>query len=201
MRILPPGNFRLLGPNGEVIMSGAHATCMELIPGSKARSELLANLRQMRADAAAASALQARAQASAVRAFCDSVIQLQHRLDTFERKLDARKRKEAKERKAREAKAIADRLASLPDADDAASYGDPLTTHGPSHPFDKEQLHAINMGTSKDDADDDNQGDLPEDLTRSVPPTSGKYAYPCLDDPPRQVSQPIAVSLNSEVQP
>jgi hypothetical protein len=170
---------------------------MELIPGSKARNELLANLRQMRADAAEAKALQARAHASAVRALRDSVIQLQHRLDAYERKLDARKRKEARERETCEQQAIADRPAALPDADDPASYGE-LTIHPPSHPEDKEQLRAINMGTGKDDAD--NEGDLPEDLLKDVPASPGNY--PTLEDKPRrQVNQPIAVSLNSEVQP
>jgi hypothetical protein len=199
MSILPPGNFRLLGQNGEVIMSGAHATCMELIPGSKARNELLANLRQMRADAAEAQATQARAHRASVLSFCDSVSRLAKRLDALELRHADAKRRKAKEKAAREAKAIADRLASLPDADDPVSYGDPLTTHGPSHPEDKEQLRAINMGTGKDDAKD-NEGDLPEDLLKDVPASPGNY--PTLEDKPRrQVNQPIAVSLNSEVQP
>jgi hypothetical protein len=76
----------------------------------------------------------------------------------------------------------------------SASYGDEdeLTTHAPSHEEDKRQLQAI----TQHDSGDDNEGDLPPDLTRSVPPTPGNYAWPPLDEPAKQVQQPIAVQLN-----
>jgi hypothetical protein len=57
---------------------------MEHIPGSRARNQLLAEVRQMRADAAAAQTTTIRARASAVHAFCDSVNQLSRRLDALE---------------------------------------------------------------------------------------------------------------------
>jgi hypothetical protein len=65
---------------------------MEELPDSLARNELLANLKKMRADAAAAQTLQARAHESAVRAFCDGVKRLSRRLDALELKhADARR--------------------------------------------------------------------------------------------------------------
>ena len=43
----------------------------------------------------------------------------------------------------------------------------------------------------------DNEGDLPEELTKDVPPAPS--SYPTLELPhPRQVSQPVSISLNKE---
>jgi hypothetical protein len=165
----PPGSFRLLDHLGNVIASGGTvAEAMAPLPDSIARKALLAELRQMRSDAAEVQAAQARARAAAVQSFYDSVLRLSHRIDAFERKRNAEIRAEAEAREEREAKAIQDKLDAMPDIDNPASYTsceDPLQTHAPSEPFDKEQLRAIK----------DNEGDLPEDLLRSVPATPGNY--------------------------
>jgi hypothetical protein len=116
---------------------------MEHIPDSKARNQMLSEWTRFKADAAAAQVTQARAHASAVRAFCDSVSRLSKRLDVLELRHADAKRRKAKERKAREAKEIQDKLDAIP-----ASYGE-LTIHPPSHPEDKEQLGAINMALAK----------------------------------------------------
>jgi hypothetical protein len=92
-----------------------------------------------------------------------------------------------------EQRAISDYLKSLPDADNPSSYECELTTHAPSENEDDRQLRA----TTQHDSGGDNEGDLPPDLARSVPPTSGPYAWPPLDEePPKQVSQPVSVQLN-----
>ena len=190
---IEPRPFKLYGPDGQLIMSGAMSSCMEHIPDSRARNQLLDEVRKMRADAAEAQATQARAHESAVRAFCDGVNRLSHRLDALELKHADRKRRDAEARRQAEEQAVANYLANSPDPDNPASYEDEgeLTTHGPSHDEDKRQLRAITAG------DDDNEGDLPKDLTRSVPPTSGQYAWPPLDEEPaKQVSQPTAIQLN-----
>jgi hypothetical protein len=173
-------------------MSGALPAVMEHIPDSRARNELLAQLRQLRVDAAEAQATQARAQKQAVLSFCDSVARLTRRLDALELKHADERRRKAKADAEREAKAIADYISQLPDPDNPSSYGeDPLTTHGPSAPEDEQQLRAITTD------DTDNVGDLPEELTMGAPPPPANY--PTLGQPPRaQVSQPVSVSLDEQ---
>jgi hypothetical protein len=173
MSLSPPDSFRLLDHLGNVIASGGTvADAMAPLPDSIARKALLAELRQMRSDAAEVQAAQARARASAVQSFYDSVIRLSHRLDAFERKRNAQLRAEAKEQEEREAKSIQDKLDAMPSIDDPVSYTyceDPLQPHAPSQPFDEEQLRAM------DATGENNQGDLPEDLLRSVPADPGDY--------------------------
>jgi hypothetical protein len=130
-----------------------------------------------------------------VLSFCDSVTRLSRRLDALELRHADKKRRDAAAKAQREAQVIADYLAKLPNPDDPASFGDEdeLTSHAPSENEDIRQLQAI----TQHDSDDDNEGDLPKDLARSVPPTSGKYTWPPLDGPPaKQVSQPTAIQLN-----
>jgi hypothetical protein len=132
MSLSPPGSFRLLDHLGDVIPQGGTADAMAPLPDSIARKALLAELRQMRSDAAEAQAAQARARASAVQSFYDSVVRLTHRLDAFERKREAQIRAEAEEQAAREAKAIQDKLDAMPSIDNPESYSsceDPLQTH------------------------------------------------------------------------
>jgi hypothetical protein len=192
-----PGSFRLFDHLGNVLAHGATATeAMAPLPDSAERNRFLAELRQLRADAEEAKATQARVHKAQVHAFCDGVARLSRRLDALEVKHSDEKRRKKKAKAQREKRAISDYLAQLPDPDNPASYGDEgeLTTHAPSHLEDKEQLRAITAG------DDDNEGDLPPDLKRSVPPTPGNYAWPPLDQPAKQVPQPTAIQLNSEVQ-
>jgi hypothetical protein len=56
-----PRPFKLYGPDGQLIMHGSMSACMEHIPDSRARNQLLFELRKARADAAEAQATQARA--------------------------------------------------------------------------------------------------------------------------------------------
>jgi hypothetical protein len=111
---------------------------LEELPDSRARNELLNHLKQMRADALQAEQRKADAIASQARILVDSVLHLQHRLDSFEKKQADRKRRNAAAKAQREKQAIADYIESLPDPDNPASYeGGELTTHGPSHDEDK----------------------------------------------------------------
>jgi hypothetical protein len=189
-----PGTFRLFDHMGNVIAHGGTATeALAPLPDSTARKQLLAQLKQMQADAAAAQTLQARAHEAAVRAVCDGVLRLQHRLESFENKRAEQLRQRNAANREAEERAITDYLAQLSDPDNPASYGDEdeLTTHAPSHLEDKEQLRAITAG------DDDNQGDLPKDILERVPVDPGNYDFTAHSSP--QVKQPISVSLNSEV--
>jgi hypothetical protein len=184
-----PGSFRLLDHLGNIIAQGGTAAqALAPLPDSVERNRLLAELRQMKADAAEAEATQARARDASIRTLNDSITRLTRRLDALEIRHADKRRRDAEAKRQAEEKAIADRLARMPDADDPASYGeDPLTIHGPSAPEDEEQLRAITSG------DADNQGDLPEQLLKDVPADPGKFAY---EHPPRQIAQPVSVSLN-----
>jgi hypothetical protein len=194
---MTPGSFKLLDHHGNIIASGASShDAMAPLPDSAARKAMLAEWAQYKADAAEAKLQQERAQEAQARAFCDGVARLDHRIGAEERKRAKEARRKAKEDAEREKKANQAKLDAQPDPDDPASWeGGELTTHPPSHPGDTQQLRAITAG-GKDDAD--NEGDLPLDLTRSVPPTPGNYAWPPLDEPAKQ-PQPISVQLNSEV--
>jgi hypothetical protein len=126
---MTPGSFKLLDQHGNVIAHGGTAAqALAPLPDSTERNRLLAELRQMKADAAEAEATQARAHKQAVLSFCDSISRLTRRLDALElRHADARRR-DAEARRQAEEHAISDYMDSLPDPDNPASYGeDPLT--------------------------------------------------------------------------
>jgi hypothetical protein len=141
----------------------------------------------LRADAAQAQAAQARARDASIRTLTDGITRLTHRIDA-EVARRARRRKAAELKTAEdEARRIQAKLDAGPDPDDPASYGSGLTPLPASHPEDKRQLATSHMGS-------DAEGDLPEDLLNTVPAPAGEFAY---KHPPRQVAQPISVSLNT----
>jgi hypothetical protein len=126
---------------------------------------------------------------ASIRTLNDGITRLTHRIDA-EVARRARRRKAAELKAAEdEARRIQAKLDAGPDPDDPESYGTGLTPLPASHPEDKRQLRASHMGS------DDAEGDLPEDLLKTVPAPAGKFAY---EHPPRQVAQPISVSLHEQ---
>jgi hypothetical protein len=133
--------------------------------------------RKVKAQADAAQAIMS----DAIHRFADRVLELSHRLDRIERQQ------------------IADALAGLPDRDDpqgrsateqlvATDYLPPSPLP-PPHGDDRE----VETVLERERGD---QGDLPTKLQRNAPAPPGNYAFH-LDEPPRQVTQPTAISLTS----
>jgi hypothetical protein len=113
----------------------------------------------------------------------DGIAAIERRLDRFMAKREVMARQDAEQ----EAQRIQEMLDSLPDPDLPDGGGDLR----PLAPPDKER-YAPN-----------DQGDLPRELQEGAPALSGTYPEP---DPhelggpkdPKQVPQPIAISLNEE---
>jgi hypothetical protein len=119
-------------------------------------------------------------QSDAIRRFAGDVLELSHRLDRFEQQK------------------IADALRELPDSDDPEGRSEnqqqaeadnlPPGPLPPPHGDEQEAEVVLER---------DDQGGLPEELEHGAPPPPGNYAFHPVDEPPRQVPQPIAVSLTS----
>jgi hypothetical protein len=117
--------FKLYGPNGELIMHGSMAACTEPILGSVARADAYS----LKIDAIKARSLINQQKVAAdqlrqrqTRAFCDSVVTLGHRMDTLEQRRAERARREAEDEERR----IQAKLDALPDPDDPGQYPEPL---------------------------------------------------------------------------
>jgi hypothetical protein len=187
---MTPGSFKLLDHHGNIIATGASSReAMAPLPDSAARKAMLSEWARYKADAAEARLQQTRARDASIRTLNDGITRLTHRIDA--EVAHRTRRHKAAELKAAEdeARRIQAKLDAGPDPDDPASYGSGLTPLPASHPEDKRQLAASHMGSDAENA----EGDLPEDLLRTVPAPAGEFAY---EHPPRQVSQPILVSLN-----
>ena len=98
---------------------------------------------------------------------CDSVSTRTRRMDTLVTRRAERARKDAEEAKAREEQQISDALSKLPNPDLPASWSDDgeLATHPASQPEDVEELEASEHN--------DNEGDLPVELTNETPVVTG----------------------------
>jgi hypothetical protein len=214
--------FKLLDQHGNVIMHGDMAAVTEPILDSTSRRVAERLVRDAAIAAGQVAEINARADAviererqveereqalhaDAIRRFCDGVLELEHRVDAYERA---------------QARAALD---ALPDPDhpqdlSRAQQDDwlpPSRLEAP-HPTDKQQLEAMLASEREaDDADDAGPGDLPEELrieqpsepvpelapagsgTRMVASDRRRFREP---KPPRGsvMAQPTAVSLNSD---
>jgi hypothetical protein len=164
------------------IMQGSMDAVMERIIDSNARNTAMDLLRDARI--AADQLEQTRAQetqilARGIQSLNDTITRLSRRMDAVEEQQSTKMRHDA----ALEAKRIQDYLNTLPDPDDpdAAAIFPPDGS-----------LHAL----PPTNTDSDNEGDLPEELTRATPPPGNPAE---LDDPPQpKYRQPVAVSLNAD---
>jgi hypothetical protein len=192
-----PASFRFIGPDGAEIANGPLSLLDEALRArSTAEGAIAAAARaagQMARIEARSDALDRKErdlerredacraiQSDAIRRFADGVLELRHRLDRIERQR------------------IADALRDLPDSDDPegrsenqrlaeADYLSPAPLPPPHG--DEQEVETV-LERERGD-----QGDLAAELLKNAPPQPGNYQT--LDEPPKQVSQPIAVSLTS----
>jgi hypothetical protein len=177
-----PPQFRFMSPTGEVLAVGPLSLLDEAVRArSTAEGAIAAAARaagQMARIQARSDALDRKErdleqredacraiQSDGIRRFCDSVVELKHRLDRFEQQR------------------AADALRDLPDPDAAPDDGDLEVKPA------KTELEIVLAH------DDQNPGDLPNELEAGAPPLPG--SYPTLGREPPQVAQPTAVSLNA----
>jgi hypothetical protein len=133
------------------------------------------------------------------------------KVDAFESKLDDLVAQVAAEREARRAddeakerEAAEDPLEDPPDIAEFQARNPPsdivdvdAETHHPGG-----ELHSVSPKEEPEDPDlevegDDDQGDLPEELSKGVAPAPSTYPSFELPKPP-VVSQPVSISLNKE---
>jgi hypothetical protein len=175
-----PHGFRLLDPYGNVIAHGSATEALAPLPDSSVRADAISLLH----DAAKAIGLIEAQQEHAaqlrqreISTFCDGVASLGRRLDALEQQHASRARQAA----ADEAHRIQAAIDALPDPDDPAAY----------QPTG--ELHQV-AATARD------QGDLPREVTRDVPPDPGtdpEFDPAELSHGPDAPAQPVAISLNA----
>jgi len=158
----------------------------------------------VRNDAAdqAARADAAKAREALVAHLCDQVSMMQERINRLADALETRQRADAEVARQEAERVRALEEDPLEDPPDIAEYqarnppakiGDDETHHPTG------DLHAVDPKEDSDleVEDDDDQGDLPEELTKNVAPAPSNY--PSFELPkPSVVSQPVSISLNKE---
>jgi hypothetical protein len=133
--------FKLYGPNGELLMSGSRSAVTEPILDSVARADAYS----LKIDAIKARSLMKQQKVAAdqlrqrqFHAFCDSVTTLGRRLDTLEQQRAKRARREAED----EARRIQAKLDALPDPDDPSQYPQPQPLLPAAISLNEEPSHA-----------------------------------------------------------
>jgi hypothetical protein len=178
----PRKHFKLMAPDGEVIMQGSLAAVMQCVLDSKARKQALDLV--ARADAAAEQEREREQHeqtmiAEAVYAFADSINRLSRRLDAIEQSRAVRHKLDA-------VSEATERMLEIPK--DAPSDDTPQPTG---------ELHSVRPVDPERHQPAADQGDLPEALVKQAP--AGFGTEPTIEGPPkRQVAQPVSISLNGE---
>jgi hypothetical protein len=186
-----PGSFALIRvPDGckapgDVIAHGSMSSVTQCLLDSVARSKAEALL--ARADEAAEQEKQREQReqqliTEGVRALHDRLDDFGRRLDAIERSRDARRQLDAQSAATEKMLALPKGSALNAPADETHQPGGELHVIGPEDPEKQHQPAA-------------DQGDLPEELVKQAPGELGNY--PTLEEQPRrQISQPVAISLN-----
>ena len=176
-------------PANAIMVGGPLSSILENIPDTNARHDSIRAHQAARIDAVATETKQKAIRALQIAAFADSVNSICKRMDALEARSSKKLRQIAAQKDAAEQKQIADYLNTLPDPDN------PPASHGHFNTGDLSPLPPTNTG-------DDNEGDLPAELSRATPPSPGSYP---LDDPAEldgplqsKYRQPVAVSLNED---
>ena len=143
----------------------------------------------------------AKAREALVAHLCDQVAAMQERINQLADTLEARQRADAetaRQEAERRRQLEEDPLEDPPDIAEFQALNPPAEIGDDTHQPGGE-LHSV---AAKEDPDlevedDDDQGDLPEELSKNVSPAPS--TYPNFDLPkPSAVSQPVSVSLNKE---
>jgi hypothetical protein len=182
------GQFKLYDPFGNVIMHGSMSAVTECIVDSQARADVAAEMAEAAETIGLLEHKEDQFRARQVRSLSDGLATLGHRLDAVEQRHAERIRQAA----ADEARRIQAQLDALPDPDDpdAAMVRPTGELHAlePNAPERRAQLAAAEQ----------DQGDLPRQLTKAVPPNLG--TDPVID--PSELAHgpgpppPVAISLN-----
>jgi len=157
----------------------------------------------VRNDAADASARadEAKAREALVAHLCDQVAAMQERINRLADQLEERQRADAetaRQEAERRRQLEEDPLEDPPDIAEFQALNPPAEIGDDTHQPGGE-LHSV---AAKEDPDlevedDDDQGDLPEELSKNVSPAPS--TYPNFELPkPSVVSQPVSISLNKE---
>jgi hypothetical protein len=180
--------FKLMAPDGEIIMQGSLNAVMQHVIDSKARKEAEALI--ARADQAAEQEREREQRerelvSDGIRVLADGFKKLDRRFDALMRSRDARRKLDA-------ASEATKQMLELPkDAPELDLSDDTPSPSGELRPLEAKDPKEHQPAAS-------DQGDLPKELLKGAPP-EGLANYPTLDQPPRkQVSQPVAISLNKE---
>ena len=183
------------------IMTGPLDLIMQNLPDTHSRQDAIEQLEFARIKSDQISTMQNVSRALQVSAFCDSIKHLSARMDALATRRAERARKDAEEAKRQEAQRIQDYLASLPDPDEPHTPGeDPaLIEDEDPDPFEPSELHTLPASNPRHeqqlrdvehDADaggiplsyknvptsfvkSENEGDLPNKLTKELPPLTG----------------------------
>jgi len=149
---------------------------------------------------AATRADEAEARKALVAHLCDQVAAMQERINRLADALEARQR--ADEEAARHQRRLDEEPITLPpdiEAKQVLTPPEKISEDETHHPGG--ELHSIDPKEDPEFAeppeDRDDQGDLPEELTKNVAPAPSNYPNLGLPKPP-VVSQPVSISLNEE---
>jgi hypothetical protein len=181
--------FTLTSSTGEVIAHGSLNAVMEHLPDTHARDAALESMLRTAADAVEAEQRQQEAYASAAQMISDTVAHLTSRLAAYLTRREDQRRRDAERAEREEQEEIQRTLDALPDPDNP----DAPDTHIPTG-----DLHEL--PPSEDPTGDatpleeDDQGLTGVIATRPITDPSELGGVP----DPKQVSQPIAISLNEE---
>ncbi len=175
--------FVLTSATGEVIAHGSMSSVMEHLPDTHARDAALSSMLRTATDAVEAEQRRAEAYASAIQMISDTVEHLTNRMDAYIARREDQRRRDAEQAEREEQEEIQRTLDALPDPDDA-----PIPFHTPTG-----DLHALPAPEDPADPADDS-GLSGVTATRPVADPADLGGVP----DPKQVSQPIAISLNEE---
>jgi hypothetical protein len=198
--------FKLLGPDGSIIMQGALSTVMENLPDTHARNDALSTMLDTAVKQVEAEEQLEEARARAAQILADGITRLCARLDEFEKRRALSAKRAEAERQRVERRRVERYLDQLPDPDlpdDPKAFGiippaqDPT---GAELESDGDDL------TIKSAVDPERYGPVEEDAEAFDPNLFGERDVPTLGPEPGsrlyqgppQIAPPTAISLNEE---
>jgi hypothetical protein len=180
--------FKLLDPEGSVIMSGPLNIILERLPGTKARNAALDEMLQTAVQAVEAEERQEQARLSTVKMLSDVTAHLSARMDAYIARREAQRKADEEEAEREEQLQIEAMLDGLPDFDNPGKFPDPLLMADPQMPSPTEQDESLSY-----------PGVPMSNVTE--PPVLGHDPEELANPPARnamQTPQPIAISLNAQ---
>jgi|SRR3974390_1653468 len=169
--------FKLLDPDGEVIMSGPMNIILEQLPDTHARNAALDEMLQTAVQAVEGEERQERARVTTAKMLSDVATRLTQRMDAYVARREAQRKADEQEAEREEQLQIREMLDNLPDPDDPSQFPDPSLT------LEDEEL---------------SYPSVPMSSVEEPPGTDPVYDPAELKNPQKQPSQPIAISLNAQ---